>query len=299
MKILNKKYFPILCALLLFGAAGCIANGNDDDDSETTSTVDSIGYSVSDLLHDLANEGETSSNQPLREGFPQALAGVPAQAFGLNSDTIHAFEYNSVEDAIAAAATVSSFGTFIDCERTFGGVFVLPQFYIRDNLIVMHPNNGTPSLESLLGNAFAGFKLVTATDLMAGDGDDISAFFNRLEELNFTPVRTGPFNSDIFLIEGFTFDLGQDSVFVVEYATEEDALAITKTINPRGDLSIHGGILDFIGTTVNMFRSGKLVVLHAGSDLDLSGVLEQELGAPFAGSGVLEREVEEAGCSIN
>lgn len=122
------------------------------------------------------------------------------------------------------------------------------------------PNQSNPSRHNQMNYASLLDKLRTK-GLKAESGDEI----------------VQPF----FSIKGKTISANGESLQVFEYASESDAEAQAKLVDPLGG-SVGTTMVNWVDAP-HFFRSGKLIVLYIGNNPGLMKTLEDVFGPQFAG----------------
>ena len=84
-----------------------------------------------------------------------------------------------------------------------------------------------------------------------------------------------------FLVKGKTISINGESLQVFEYASESDAEAQAKQVDPKGS-SVGTTMINWVDDP-HFYRSGRLIVLYVGKNPDVMKALEDTIGPQFAG----------------
>lgn len=110
---------------------------------------------------------------------------------------------------------------------------------------------------------------------------DYAGLLDKLRAKGLKAERGDEITQPFFSVKGKTISANDESLQVFEYASESEAEAQAKLVDPRGG-SIGTTMVNWVDAP-HFFRSGRLVVLYVGHNPDVMKALEDVIGPQFAG----------------
>ena len=113
------------------------------------------------------------------------------------------------------------------------------------------------------------------------DQMDYASLLEKLRAKGLKAEQGDEITQPFFSVKGKTIGIDGQSIQVFEYATETDAEAQAKLVDPKGG-SVGTTMINWVDDP-HFYRSGKLIVLYVGKNSDVTRALEDTIERQFAG----------------
>lgn len=110
---------------------------------------------------------------------------------------------------------------------------------------------------------------------------DYAHLLDKLRAKGLKAERGDEITQPFFSVNGKTISANDESLQVFEYASESEAEAQAKLVDPQGG-SVGTTMINWVDAP-HFYRSGRLIVLYVGNNRDVMKALEDTLGPQFAG----------------
>lgn len=224
---------------------------------------------------------EVESAGPIQDPF----FDVETQTLLVGEAMIQVFQFPDGAAAEEAAGSVNASGTIIG--TTTADWIEPPHFYREGRLIVLYAGSDAAilsALEQVLGEPFV---VGQTMGLPSGDGEaeesvtDLAGLLEALQTAGAAAEPGETLSQPFFGPEAQIVEVNGEQLQVFEFPNEGAAEEAVATVSPDG-ASVGTTMVTWVDTP-HFYKSGKLVVIYVGGNTELLSMLEDILGAPFAG----------------